>query len=122
MKGKARTPRRCLACIVAMSCFAAVAQEAARELGTIGPPPRKNPERQTAAEGMPPLPVTVTPLRRSEPKAEPQGPLFAGKLSYAAPPVLRHRLVTSFTAESDGVLTDHIVEKLFEVLGEPIAT
>ena len=41
-------------------------------------------------------------------------------IRYAAPPVLRHRLVTSFTAESDGVLPDHIVEKLFDVLGEPI--
>jgi len=41
---------------------------------------------------------------------------------YAAFPVLRHRLVTSFTAESDGVLTDHIVEKLFDTLGEPIDT
>jgi MoxR-like ATPase len=42
-------------------------------------------------------------------------------IRYAAPPVLRHRLVTSFTAESDGVTTDHIVEKLFEVLGEPLS-
>ncbi|MFN0195116.1 MAG: AAA family ATPase, partial [Planctomycetaceae bacterium] len=36
-----------------------------------------------------------------------------------AKPVLRHRLVTGFTAESDGVTTDHIVEKLFEVVREP---
>ena len=36
-----------------------------------------------------------------------------------AKPVLRHRLVTSFTAESDGVTSDHIVEKLFEVVREP---
>ncbi len=35
-----------------------------------------------------------------------------------ARPVLRHRLVTSFRAESDGVSTDHIVEKLFEVVPE----
>ena len=41
-------------------------------------------------------------------------------IRYAASPVLRHRLVTSFTAESDGILPDHIVEKLFDVLGEPI--
>ena len=36
-----------------------------------------------------------------------------------APPVLRHRLATSFRAESDGVAADHIVEKLFEVVREP---
>jgi MoxR-like ATPase len=35
-------------------------------------------------------------------------------------PVLRHRLVTSFRAESDGVFPDHIVEKLFEDMKEPI--
>jgi MoxR-like ATPase len=36
-----------------------------------------------------------------------------------ARPVLRHRLVTSFRAESDGVTPDHVVEKLFEVIREP---
>ncbi|MCL6504293.1 MAG: twin-arginine translocation signal domain-containing protein, partial [Pirellulales bacterium] len=52
------------------------AAQAARRLGTCGPPPRKSPERQTSAEGMPPLPLPVTPLRRSEPKAEPAPPLM----------------------------------------------
>jgi MoxR-like ATPase len=36
-----------------------------------------------------------------------------------AAPVLRHRLATSFRAESDGINSDHIVEKLFEVVREP---
>src|SRR5438093_10056161 len=45
-----------------------------RKLGTCGPPPRKNPQRQTSAESMPPLPLPATPLRRSEPKAEPAPP------------------------------------------------
>ena len=53
-----------------------------RRVGTIGPPPRKNPQRQTSAEGFPPLPLPVTPLRRSEPKAEPAPPLFMAKLIY----------------------------------------
>jgi MoxR-like ATPase len=35
-----------------------------------------------------------------------------------AGPVLRHRLVTNFRAESDGVSTEHLVEKLLEVAGE----
>jgi MoxR-like ATPase len=37
-----------------------------------------------------------------------------------AKPVLRHRLVTSFAAEADGVTTDHIVEKLFNSVREAI--
>ena len=53
-----------------------------RKLGTCGPPPRKNPERQTSAEGMPPLPLPAVPLRRSEPKAEPAPPLMVAKLEY----------------------------------------
>src|SRR5437868_15394905 len=53
-----------------------------RKLGTCGPPPRKNPLRQTSAEGMPPLPLPAVPLRRSEPKAEPAAPLMIAKMEY----------------------------------------
>ena len=75
---------RIVVAIAALLAFSvAVAQEAAqRKLGTCGPPPRKNPERQTAAEGMPPLPLPATPLRRSEPKAEPVAPVMIAKLEY----------------------------------------
>ena len=41
-------------------------------------------------------------------------------IRYVAKPVLRHRLATSFRAESDGVSADHIVEKLFDVIREPV--
>lgn len=58
------------------------AEGVARQLGTCGPPPRKSPTRQTAAESMPPLPLPATPLRRSEPKAEPKAPLMVAKLEY----------------------------------------
>lgn len=57
-------------------------KEVGRQLGTCGPPPRRNPERQTAAESMPPLPLPAVPLRRSEPKAEPAPPLMIAKLEY----------------------------------------
>jgi MoxR-like ATPase len=40
-------------------------------------------------------------------------------IRYVARPVMRHRLVTSFRAESDGVTTDHMVEKLFETVRAP---
>jgi MoxR-like ATPase len=39
-------------------------------------------------------------------------------IRYVAKPVLRHRLATSFRADSDGVTADHIVEKLFETVRE----
>jgi hypothetical protein len=57
-------------------------QQKDRKLGTCGPPPRKDPQRQTSAEGMPPLPLPAVPLRRSEPKAEPAPPLMMAKLEY----------------------------------------
>jgi MoxR-like ATPase len=40
-------------------------------------------------------------------------------IRYVASPVLRHRLVTSFRAESDGITPDKIVEQLFETVEEP---
>ena len=39
---------------------------------------------------------------------------------YVASPVMRHRLVTNFRAESDGIRPEHIVEKLFEAVGERV--
>src|SRR5437763_13408476 len=61
---------------------AEVQAQTTRRLGTCGPPPRKSPQRQTSAEGMPPLPLPAVPLRRSEPKAEPAPPLMIAKLEY----------------------------------------
>ena len=72
-----------LSVAVGLATFAmAQQQKKTRRLGTCGPPPRKNPQRQTSAEGFPPLPLPVTPLRRSEPKAEPAPPLMIAKLEY----------------------------------------
>ena len=67
---------------LALSLTAIAQEKAERKLGTCGPPPRKNPERQTAAEAVPPLPLPATPLRRSEPKAEPAPPVMIAKLEY----------------------------------------
>jgi hypothetical protein len=68
--------------IGALNVPAALAAPGGRQLGTCGPPPRQNPTRQTSAEGNPPLPLPATPLRRSEPKAEPAPPLMIAKLEY----------------------------------------
>ena len=40
-------------------------------------------------------------------------------IRYLSAPVLRHRLVTSFTAEADGISADHVVEKLCATIEEP---
>ena len=68
--------------VIAAVGLAALAADASRRLGTCGPPPRKDAQRQTSAEGMPPLPLPATPLRRSEPKAEPAPPLLIAKIEY----------------------------------------
>ena len=71
-----------VAAVAGLDLKEALAQQPARKLGTCGPPPRKNPQRQTSAEAMPPLPLPAVPLRRSEPKAEPAPPLMIAKLEY----------------------------------------
>lgn len=78
------SPRRLLALLLALTIGLSLCVEshAERKLGTLGPPPRQDPQRQTSAESLPPLPLPATPMRRSEPKAEPAPPLFIGKLKY----------------------------------------
>ena len=39
-------------------------------------------------------------------------------IRFIAKPVLRHRLVTNFTAESENISTDDVIEKLIEDLPE----
>jgi hypothetical protein len=46
-----------------------------------GPPPPAKPQHQTGGEGFPPLPLPVTPLRRSEKKRPPSPPALIGKMS-----------------------------------------
>ena len=45
-------------------------------------PPQGKPTRMSAAEGMPPLPLPATPLRRSEKKREPAPPGLVGMLTF----------------------------------------
>ena len=41
-------------------------------------------------------------------------------IRYVAFPVLRHRLVTSFSAESDGITTDSIIDRLCKETSEEL--
>jgi len=49
------------------------------------PPPPPKPSRISASEGFPPLPLPVTPLRRTEKKRPPSPPALIGKIQYGKP-------------------------------------
>ncbi len=49
-----------------------------------GPPPQAKPQHQTGGEGFAPLPLPVTPLRRSEKKRPPAPPALIGKMALGA--------------------------------------
>ena len=46
-------------------------------------PPQAAPQRRTAAEGAPPLPLPATPLRRSERKRQPAPPALIGMINFS---------------------------------------
>ena len=50
-----------------------------------GPPPQARPQSRTGGESFPPLPLPVTPLRRSEKKRPPSPPALVGKVALGAP-------------------------------------
>jgi hypothetical protein len=71
---------RALVWVVAVALAASLAAEAAAQTRSCGPPPPAKPQRQTAGESFPPLPLPATPLRRSEKKREPSPPALVGKV------------------------------------------
>lgn len=46
-------------------------------------PPKAAPQRRNAGEGLPPLPLPATPLRRSEKKREPSPPALVGNVTFS---------------------------------------
>lgn len=46
-------------------------------------PPKAAPQRRNAGEGLPPLPLPATPLRRSERKREPSPPALVGNVTFS---------------------------------------
>ena len=71
-----------LTCIVlCLSAF--VGQRLA--YGDWEPPPPPKPSRISASEGVPPLPLPATPLRRTEKKRPPAPPALVGKIRYGKP-------------------------------------
>lgn len=62
-------------------CFVTARPSAAQALSCGAPPPAK-PHRIKGGESFPPLPLPVTPLRRTERKRPPAAPLLIAKLRY----------------------------------------
>ncbi len=71
--------------VVAILTLAAVALplKAEFENPKAAKPPQAKPNRQSAAEGIPPLPLPATPLRRSEKKREPAPPALIGMVNFS---------------------------------------
>jgi hypothetical protein len=46
-------------------------------------PPKATPQRRNSGEGLPPLPLPATPLRRSEKKREPSPPALVGNVTFS---------------------------------------
>ena len=81
-----RLPRvaRWLLLTCAVLCVAALVAERLA-YGDWEPPPPPKPSRISASEGFPPLPLPVTPLRRTEKKRPPAPPALVGKIRYGKP-------------------------------------
>lgn len=63
--------------------FAAIAIESQAQI-SCAPPPKASPQRIKGGEGFPPLPLPVTPLRRTERKKPPAPPTLMAKINYGA--------------------------------------
>jgi hypothetical protein len=71
-----------IAALAAVACLAATTN--ARAQISCAPPPKAQPQRIKGGEGFPPLPLPVTPLRRTERKKPPAPPTLMAKINYGA--------------------------------------
>ena len=84
--------------IALLLCAAPLAAESENDwFVPLGPPPKASPERISGGEGVPPLPLPATPLRRSERKRQPSAPPLIGKLVWGE--AASYRYDTGATAD-----------------------
>ena len=76
---KRKTSRRKI--VLAGASFMPLASPAIAQI-SCGPPPPSNPQKRKGGEAFPPLPLPVTPLRRSEKKKPPAPPTLMAKVNY----------------------------------------
>jgi hypothetical protein len=69
-------------CWVLLLIFAELAVGLNLNLPGHNQPPPARPQRRSGGEGVPPLPLPATPLRRSEKKREPAPPVLVAKAAY----------------------------------------
>ena len=74
--------RRCVRMALSVVVLAGMVAEAAgvRDGGACGPPPPPKPAQRSGAEGVPPLPLPATPMRRTEKKKPPTPPAVVVKI------------------------------------------
>ncbi|MFP4105214.1 MAG: DUF4159 domain-containing protein [Phycisphaerae bacterium] len=73
-------------------------------------PPRAKPHRRSAAEGVPPLPLPATPLRRTERKRQPAPPALVGMINFSQQ---QFRIVDGKRVAADAFPTTQIdIERL----------
>lgn len=80
MRQRERVRRLGILCVAAVFWTAGLRADEQEWFVPLGLPPKAAPRRISAGEGVPPLPLPATPLRRSERKKEPAPPMLAGKV------------------------------------------
>src|SRR5580658_10034172 len=74
--------QRLLAAGVLIAAFAVAARADDFQNPKANIAPKAAPQRRNAGEGVPPLPLPATPLRRSEKKREPSPPALVGSITF----------------------------------------
>ena len=83
MNGTGRPGKLLTGLLAALAVFSACFSAAGDWENPKAKPPQAKPQRRSAAEGLPPLPLPATPLRRSERKREPSPPALVGLINFS---------------------------------------
>ncbi len=75
--------RKLVTVLLVCAVFACLAHEAAAWDNPKARPPKAKPHRRSGAQGMPPLPLPATPLRRTERKRQPAPPALIGMINFS---------------------------------------
>ncbi len=102
------TARRLAVCVALAGCCVAAAAEF--ENPKAKAPPAAAPQRRSGAEGVPPLPLPATPLRRTERKRQPAPAALVGMVNFSA---TQFKIVDGRRVQADAFPTTQIdIERL----------
>jgi hypothetical protein len=94
-------------------------------LRPLGPPPKASPKRISGGEGVPPLPLPATPLRRSERKREPKAPTLFAKVIWGESAAFKYDTgQTAEVADWNQCPADlqQLLKKAGNAVGQPYTT